>query len=108
MGRIFTVMANVNVWPLTYNDGSVLFNTLPKVLTEHRVLHHVSRYCDCPVKALLSFVQASFYMLEVSVRPLDDLPVVLATPVGACINCGCQLVTNHCTKFKYKVTLCMY
>ena len=105
MGRIFTVMANVNVWPLTYNHGSVLFNTLPKALTEHQVLHHVSRYCDCPVKPLLSFEQASFYVGGVS---KDDLPVVLATAVGACINCGCQLVANHCTKFKYKVTLCMY
>ena len=34
-------------------------------------------------------------------RPQDDLLVVLAPPVGACINCGRQLVSNHCTKVKY-------
>ena len=94
------------------------FNALPKALTENQMLHYVSRYCDHPVKevkALLSFVQASCPSLLEMLRP-DDLPVVLAPPVGACINCGRRLVSNHCTKVKYyseggvsyadKVTLC--
>ena len=33
------------------------FNALPKALTENQMLHYLSRYCDCPMKALLSFVQ---------------------------------------------------
>lgn len=80
------------------------FNALPKALTENQMLHYLSRYCGCPVeetKALLSFVQTSCPSLLEMLRPQDDLPVVLAPPVGECIVCGRRLVSNHCTKVKY-------
>lgn len=79
------------------------YNALPKALTENQMLHYLSRCCDCPVKEvkpLLSFIQANCPSLLEMLRP-SDLPVVLAPPVCACINCGRRLVSNHCTKVKY-------
>ena len=44
IGRVFTVMADIAVYPLTYIQGYMsCFNALPKVLTENQMLHYLSR-----------------------------------------------------------------